>query len=127
MNTKTRYQDTKSKIASRKRVLAVQRVLNKMEVSEHVGSFHDGEEYICATCNLPLKLCAGNPDALCILKATGNTELSLLANRLEDEVATAYGRCKLCGRQLSHRRRLDNPLREICSSCEERKVRKNIH
>ena len=126
MKTLSAHHARKFNMTRRRKESALRNVLNKMVASQDVGSIAEGERYICPTCNIPLKLCIGNPDALCRLKVTENTELSLLFNATG--VGTAvYGRCLQCGKRLSPHRMKSNPLQELCVSCEAHKVKRKIH
>jgi len=124
MKTRSTHHVRKFNMTRRRKEFALRNVLKKMQFSQDVWSIEEGERYICPTCNIPLKLCQGNPDALCKLKVTENTELSLLFNATGVGGTAVYGRCLLCGKRLSPRRMKKNPLQELCASCEAHKLKR---
>jgi hypothetical protein len=94
--------------------------LTNVQSSNLVSSLDEGDTYICSTCDLAVKICAGNPTAVCILKIRQNTELDLLLHEYADLHSGARRQCVECGRPLSTRQLRKNPLLELCSLCRPR-------
>ncbi len=80
--------------------------------------FVDGDTYICAFCNLPIKVCERKPTAFCKSKLHDGTILQLLndANRSSSRL------CLLCGGPIPQKILKKKPLAEICSLCAQRAV-----
>ena len=52
--------------------------LSEVQSRDSLQSIDEGEQYICANCDLQVKICAGNPRALCMRKVRGQTQLQIL-------------------------------------------------
>lgn len=84
----------------------------------------EGENYICPTCELPVKPCEIHVGACCHLMLKESTELSLLEQRIH-EVSHGIDRsCIQCGQMISSRQMKADPMRELCSDCKKKAVRK---
>lgn len=99
-------------------------MLRNVETSVHANSLEEGDTYICSTCDLAVKICAGNPTAICLLKVRQNTELDLVRNALREWTAGTYGRCMACGKRITSQQLKLNPLQELCPACRSRTSKK---
>jgi hypothetical protein len=77
----------------------------------------EGEEYICSTCDLKIKVCAGNPRAFCIRKARDQTQLDILEGAHRDSRAGGKILCLCCLQPIHTRAIQQNPLAELCDAC----------
>jgi len=77
-------------------------------------SFTEGERYVCAVCDLPLKLCLSDPTKQCASMILEGTELRLLLRAARD-----VSQCVSCGTVISAKVLSKNPLAELCSSCQD--------
>lgn len=84
-----------------------------------LASFQDGETYICAFCNLPIKVCERKPTAFCKSKLRDGTILQLL----NDVDRGSQGFCLSCGEPIPQKILKKNPLTELCPLCAPRAVR----
>ena len=84
----------------------------------------DAETYICPTCQLPVKLCDLQSGACCHLMIKGNTELSLIEQRIWEVSHGIERSCIRCGRSMTTRQLKTDPTRELCPDCRKRAVRK---
>ncbi|HXG38117.1 MAG TPA: hypothetical protein VNL36_05030 [Bacteroidota bacterium] len=94
--------------------------LTNVHSSNFASSLDEGDTYICSTCDLAIKICAGNPNAICILKVRQNTELDLLLHEYASLLSGSHRHCVECGKTLSTRQLKKNPLLELCSTCRPR-------
>ncbi len=95
----------------------VNSVLTKMSQRSEVGNLGEGAEYICPTCNLPVKPCEEHSTNTCPEMVKGETEIAHLE---QIETKTSRGEavhCVSCGSVIPKRQLQRNPLREICGSC----------
>jgi hypothetical protein len=101
--------------------------LTNVQSSNFASSLDEGDAYICSTCDLAVKVCTGNPNAVCLLKVRQNTELDLLLHEYTSLVSGGpHRRCVECGKSFSQQELNKNPLRELCSTCrlQTRKVQR---
>lgn len=82
------------------------------------ASFQDGETYICTFCNLPIKICARKPNALCTSKLHDGTILQLL----NDVARSPHGLCLSCGEPIPNKILKKKPLSEVCPLCAQKVV-----
>lgn len=94
--------------------------LTNVQSSNLASSLDEGDTYICSTCDLAIKICAGNPNAVCILKVRQNTELDLLLHEYASLLSGVHRHCAECGKTLSTLQLKKNPLLELCSACRSR-------
>jgi len=95
----------------------VNALLSKMLNEREVGSLDEGEEYICPTCNLPVKPCEEHSGNTCPVMIKGETEMAHL-EQIESKLTRGESvRCINCGSAIPMRQLERNPLREVCGSC----------
>ena len=104
---------------SRAGARSVSAVLTRMTTRSPLGSLMEGEAYICAVCNLPVKPCAGNPTHVCRAKLRRGTVLEQLEQVTKAASRGDFGRCAACGKPFTRREKLSDPLRELCRSCQQ--------
>jgi len=95
----------------------VNSVLGKMSKRSEVGNLEEGKEYICPTCNLPVKPCEEHSANTCPTMIKGETEIDHLE---QIEMRRSRGEevcCINCGTVIPKRQLQRNPLREICGTC----------
>ncbi len=111
----------KNRVASRKKdprdatVRKLRSTLKLIAGTSSAMSFEEGERYICAVCDLPLKLCLSDPTRQCASMILEGTELRLLRR-----AAREVSQCVSCGTIISTKVLRKNPLAELCSSCQDR-------
>ncbi|OGU25240.1 MAG: hypothetical protein A2X66_06430 [Ignavibacteria bacterium GWA2_54_16] len=89
--------------------------LTEMAVTPPTASFKEGERYICAVCELPVRQCNADETKRCSSMLLVGTQLQLLRQ-------TGKGRpilCLRCGRAIPKRALIKNPLAELCPSCQQ--------
>jgi RNA polymerase-binding transcription factor DksA len=103
---------------------SVSSTIGRIQSSDMIASFEDGDRYICSVCDLPVKVCAMNPAANCQFKVLENTELDLLRLMAKNLVAGKSQTCLECGKPLSSKQLNVNPLQELCAACQPRAQKK---
>jgi DNA-directed RNA polymerase subunit RPC12/RpoP len=89
--------------------------LTEIAVTPPTASFKEGESYICAVCELPVRKCNADETVRCSNMLLVGTELQLLRD-------TGKGRsvlCIRCGNPLAKRILAKNPLAELCPTCQQ--------
>jgi hypothetical protein len=89
--------------------------LTEMAVTPSTASFKEGESYICAVCELPVRVCNADETKRCSNMLLVGTQLQLLRE-------TEKGRsilCIRCGSKIPKSVLTKNPLAELCPSCQQ--------
>ena len=79
--------------------------------------FEEGENFICAVCDLERKPCHIHASATCTHMFKDGTELELLRQADRSYLSGAYGRCAMCGDLIPADILGEEPLREPCAAC----------
>ena len=88
--------------------------LTEMAETPPAASFKEGEQFICAVCELPVRQCNADETKRCSNMLLVGTELQLLRQ-------TEKGRsvlCIRCGGVIPKRVLTKDPLAELCPSCQ---------
>ena len=89
--------------------------LTEIAVTPPTASFDEGESFICAVCELPVRACNADETKRCSNMLLVGTELQLLRE-------TGKGRsilCIRCGNPVPKRVLTKNPLAELCPRCQQ--------
>jgi hypothetical protein len=92
----------------------VRQTLKGIAESKPTSFLEEAETYVCAVCDLPLKLCLADPARCCSTKLLEGTELQLLRRSQKEGDA----RCISCGSVIPKRVLRRNPLAELCPACQ---------
>lgn len=92
----------------------LRQTLKKVAEAKPTSFLEEAETYVCAVCDLPLKLCLADPARCCSMKLLEGTELQLL--RRSQRVGGTL--CISCGSVIPKRVLHKNPLAELCSDCQ---------
>lgn len=105
------------------------RVLNEnlsaIERTDAVLSMHDGREYVCSVCHMPVKPCETQPGAVCNHMLREATDTALIEGALLHPEERRLGVCASCGKRMTPAQIRKNPTADLCPEClrKERRVR----
>lgn len=88
--------------------------LTEMSFTPPALSIAEGEAFVCSVCQLPVKLCNADPDMLCASKLLDGTQLQLLRRSGKGRSVA----CLRCGGPIPKKSLENNPLTELCPSCQ---------
>jgi hypothetical protein len=89
--------------------------LTRLAVTPAASSFKEGESFICAVCELPVRKCNADETVRCTDMLLAGTELQLL----RDTGKVRATLCIRCGSKISARALAKNPFAELCPGCQE--------
>ena len=92
----------------------LRQTLKEVAEAKPTSFLEEAETYVCAVCDLPLKLCLADPARCCSTKLLEGTELQLL--RRSQRVGGTH--CISCGSVIPKRVLRKNPLAELCPACQ---------
>jgi hypothetical protein len=88
--------------------------LTQMAATPPTASFKEGERYVCAVCELPVRPCNADETRRCSHMILVGTQLQLLRDTEKGNLVL----CVRCGSPLPKRLLRKNPLAELCLSCQ---------